>query len=179
MAAAITTLSSLFRWANNKHTLGGRGWAGESHPNPVPDLVQPGLELVAVAVAALTNCVNSIFICVQFICCCWERLVARQFSEPFAAFKLNKRANNKKSTSTQSHKCASECACVCACVHKCQNCPDVFDFEHPKRISYSICKGSLPAELVRQLRLYMNCLANVGVCQCVCVCESLCVCHTR
>lgn len=44
MAAAITTLSSLFRWANNTHTLtlGGLGWAGESHPNPVPEPCSQG-----------------------------------------------------------------------------------------------------------------------------------------
>lgn len=72
-----------------------------------------------------------------------------------------------KSQHTHAHTQSHKCVCVCQCVHKCQNCPNVFDFEHPKRISYSICKGSLPAELVR---LYMNCVANVCVCGGVCAC---------
>lgn len=103
-----------------QHTHTHTRWAGMGRrvtpePSPGSRVVRAGAGAGAgaVAVAALTNCVNSIFICVQFICCCWERLVARQFSEPFAAFKLNKRANNKKSTSTQSHKCACVCASVC------------------------------------------------------------------
>jgi len=79
MAAAITTLSSLFRWPNttHSHTNKQMGQKGETPPkktNPSPrrtkDKGQFGI---------LTNCVNSIFICVQFVGCDkhWEALAWR------------------------------------------------------------------------------------------------------